>query len=151
VQRMGRWQKHLPLASASLHSTFDKAGRVGVQFSRAERALFMACEFWTAVSAQGLGGHPGMGSTDTLRYMSMIYSSMGADGVAGAMKAAIGELERAPRPQDRHQCLVTLQERLLKTRDPVDQMIARLAESLGLGSRSTAKWEPASVLISTPA
>ena len=151
MQRMGQWQKHLPLASASLQSTFDNAGRVGVQFSLAERALFMACEFWTAVSARGLGVHPGMGSTDTLRYMSMIYSSMGADGVASAMMVAINELERAPRPQDRHQCLVTLQERLLKTRDPVDQMIARLAESLGLGSRSTPKWEPASVLISTPA
>jgi hypothetical protein len=153
---MDRWQKHLPLASASMVSTFEKAGQLGVQFSPAERALFMACEFWTAVSTRRLAAHPGMGSIDALRYMSMIYLSMGAHGVASAVIVAIGELECAPRPQDRHQCLATLQEKLLKTRDPVDQMIARLAESLGLGSRSTAKWEPAkwepaSVLISTPA
>jgi hypothetical protein len=148
---MGRWQKHLPLASASLLSTFENAGRVGVQFSLAERALFMACEFWTAVSTRRLPAYPGMGSIDALRYMSMIYLSMGAHGVASAVNVAIGELECAARAQDRHQCLATLQERLLKTRDPVDHMIARLAETLGLGSRSAAKWDPASVLISTSA
>jgi hypothetical protein len=148
---MGRWQKHLPLASASLVSTFEQAGRVGVQFSLAERALFLACEFWTAVSARRLAAHPGMGSIDALRYMSMIYSSMGAHAVANALIVAIRELECASHPLDRHQCLATLQERLLKTRDPVDQMIARLAETLGLGSRCSPKWEPASALISTSA
>jgi hypothetical protein len=131
---MGRWQGHMPIANASLLSTFEKAAQGSVQFSPAERALFIACEFWTAVCARKLDVHLGVDSIDALRYMGMIYSAVGAHGVASAVMVAIGELERASHPQKRHTCLASLQERLLTINDPVDQLIARLAEKLGLGS-----------------
>jgi hypothetical protein len=50
------------------------------------------------------------------------------------MVVAIGELEGASHLQTRHKHLASLQAHLLKTRDPVDELIARFAENLGLGS-----------------
>jgi hypothetical protein len=38
------------------------------------------------------------------------------------MVRAIGELKRASHPLEQHQYLTKLQERLLRTRDPVDQL-----------------------------
>lgn len=130
---MDRWQGYLPLASASLVSTFERAAKPGVQFSLAERALFLACDFWGAISARRVIEHLGAGSIDALRYMSIIYSAIGAHGVVRAMVVAIGELEGASHPQTRHTHLASLQARLLKTRDPVDELIARFAQNLGLG------------------
>jgi hypothetical protein len=148
---MSRWQRHLPMANASLWLTSRRAAQSGVQFSPAERSLFMACEFWTAVCRRSLAMHLGVDSIDTLRCTSMVYSAIGAHSVASAMFVAIGELQRAAHPQQRHGCVATLQERLLKTGDPVDQLIARLAENLGLGLGSSSKWAPASEVISIPA
>jgi hypothetical protein len=134
---MVRWQGYLPEASASLLSTFNRASRRGVQFSLAERALFMACEFWTAISERNLAAHLGADSIDALRYMSIIYSSIGAQAVVSAMGAAIVEIEGTAHQLTRNKCLAALQERLLKTQDPVDQLIARMAVKLGLGSRGS--------------
>jgi hypothetical protein len=131
---MDRWQGSLPLASASLVSTFEKAAKRGVQFSLAERALFLACEFWSAISARRVIEHLGAGSIDALRYLSIIYSAIGAHGAARAMVDAIGELEGASHPQSQHKSLASLQVSLLKTQEPVDELIARFAENLRLGS-----------------
>jgi hypothetical protein len=124
------------MANASLLLTFKRAAQGGMKFSLTERALFMACEFWTAVCSRKLAPHLGVDSIDALRYMGMIYAGIGADGVASALIAAVGDFEHASHPQDRHRCLASLQERLLKTREPVDQLVARAAEKLGLGSGS---------------
>jgi hypothetical protein len=131
---MDRWQGYLPLASASLISTVERAAKGGVQFSLAERALFLACEFWSAISGRRVIEHLGAGSIDALRYMSIIYSAIGAHGVARAMVVAIGELEGASHPQTQHKSLASLQIRLLNIHEPVDELIARFAENLGLGS-----------------
>jgi hypothetical protein len=131
---MDRWQGSLPLASASLISIVEKAAKGGVQFSLAERALFLACEFWSAISARRVIEHLGAGSIDALRYMSIIYSAIGAHGAARAMVDAIGELEGASHPQSQHKSLASLQVSLLKTQEPVDELIARFAENLRLGS-----------------
>lgn len=131
---MDRWQGSLPLASASLISTFERAVKRGVQFSLAERALFLACEFWSAISRRRVIEHLGAGSIDALRYLSIIYSAIGAHGVVRAMVVAISELEGTSLPQTRYQYLTSLQLRLLTTPDPVDELIARFAQNLGLGS-----------------
>jgi hypothetical protein len=145
---MDRWQEYLPVSSASLLSTFDRAIQRRVQFSPPERALFMACEFWTAVLARRLVAHSGPGALDTLRYMSILYSAMGAHAVANEIVIAIGEWCGDPDAQAQRQCLGKLQENLLKTGDPVDLLIARLAEKLGLGSGGGANWEYGSEEIS---
>ena len=137
---MDRWQGSLPLASASLVSTFEKAAKRGVQFSLAERALFLACEFWSAISARRVIEHLGAGAIDALRYLSIIYSAIGAHGVVRAMVVAIEELEGASLPQTRYQYLTSLQLRLLTTHDPVDELIARFAKNLGLAAGASSSF-----------
>ena len=148
---MSRWKGHLPMASASLPSILERAARGGAQFSLAERALFMACEFWSAIAARRLATHLGAGAADTLRYMNIIYSAIGAPEVASAVIVAVGELEDASSAQGRLKCLTALQDRLLRTREPVDRLIARLAESLGIGSGSPPDWDAAPEMLSLSA
>jgi hypothetical protein len=129
-----RWQGHLPITSASLRSTLMRAARERLQFSSAERALFTACEFWVAVCSRQLAPHLGVGPLDALRYTSILYAALRADGVAAAIIVAINELEGTSDPQEQHQCLAKLQEQLLSTPDPVDHLIAHLAQTLGWGA-----------------
>lgn len=127
------------MASASLRSTLTSAAREHVQFSSAERALFTACEFWAAVCSRTLASHLALSPLDALRSAGIVYAAIGANEVVVDVIAAIVELKLASQPQVQHQCVTKLQERLLGTRDPVDQLIARLAETLSFGSESGAK------------
>lgn len=148
---MSRWKGHLPMASASLPSILERAARGGSQFSLAERALFMACEFWNAIAARRLATHLGGGAIDTLRYMNIIYSGIGAPQVASAVSAAVRELEGVSSAQGRLRCLTALQERLLRIKEPVDHLIARLADSLGIGSNTSRDWNSAPDMLSISA
>jgi hypothetical protein len=139
---MDRWQEYLPLSSECLLSTFDRAIQSRAQFSPAERALFVACEFWTAVMARKLvAQHGGPDAVDTLRHMSILFSAIGAHGVVSELIIAIGEFEGVSHPQTQRQCLGKLQDNLLKTREPVDLLIARLAQKLGLGRAGGPNWD----------
>ena len=148
---MSRWKGLLPMASASLPSILERAARGGAEFSLAERALFMACEFWSAIAARRLATHLGAGAVDTLRYMNIIYSALGAHEVASAVIVAVGEFEAASSPQGRAKCLTGLQERLLRTKEPVDHLIARLARNLGIGDDTPVEWDSAPPLLSLSA
>jgi hypothetical protein len=139
------------MASASLPSILQRAARGGAEFSLAERALFMACEFWSAIAARRLAKHLGAGAIDTLRYMNIIYSAIGAHEVASAVIVAVGEFEAASSPQGRLKCLTGLQDRLLRTKEPVDHLIARLARNLGIGDDTPAEWTSAPPLLSLSA
>ena len=130
---MDRWQGYLPLAEARLRPAVSRAAGNRTSFSSAERALYTACDFWTAVSTHSLAPHLSLGPLDALRYASILFAAIGADGVVRDVTAAIDELQRASYPHQQVQCLAKLQERLLKTLEPVDQLIARLAETLSLG------------------
>jgi hypothetical protein len=108
----------------------------------------MACEFWTAVQARTLVAHIGSGTVETLRYLSILYAGFGAHGAANQMIIAVGEFGGAADPRAQRQCLGKLQENLLQTHEPVDLLIAHLAERLGLGSGGDPNWECASEEIS---
>jgi hypothetical protein len=131
---MNRWQGHLPAASSALSALLVRASRGGEQFSAPERALFVACEFWVAVQGRTLVTHLGPLGADSLRYLSIVYAAMGAPGMARLMIAGVGEMEGAATPAERMQRIAALQERMAGIQEPVDQLIAALAESLGLSS-----------------
>ena len=124
------------MASASLRPSLARAEGNRASFSTAERALFTTCDFWTAVCSHRLAAHLSHGALEALRYASILFAAIGAGEVARDVNVAIDELRHAP--QEQQQCLAKLQERLLETLDPVDQLIARLAETLGLGQESAA-------------
>lgn len=150
---MDRWQGHLPMASARLRSTLTRTAPDPTQFSSAERAIFTACEFWAAVCSRKLALHLGVAPIDALRYASILYAAIQADSVAADLIVAIDELKRTANSQEQHQCLAKLQERLLGTRDPVDELIARLAETLGWGSKGGLRdlFAPKAITPSAPA
>ena len=129
-----RWQGHLPVASQALSSLLARAARGGVQFSAPERALFTACEFWVAVERRALPVHLGANVADPLRYQSIIFAAMGAHHVARALINGVGEFSNSATPLEGLKCLTALQERLSRTQDPVDELIAGLADSLGLSA-----------------
>lgn len=150
---MNRWQEHLPVASLALSPLFERATSGGVQFSAAERALFTASEFWVAIKTRTLVAHLGPHNLDALRYLSIVYSAMGAHHVARILTTGVGEMGDTATPQDRLKCLTALQERMVRTHDSVDQLIAGLAHKLGLSSvtRPDRVAEPDTVHIAGPA
>jgi hypothetical protein len=96
------------------------------------------------VRARKLIEHLGTDSIDALRHMSIVYLGIGAHAVANDMIIAIDELALSSHSQVQDSALAALQERLLKTADPVDRLIARLAENLGLAAKSETHWSSAS-------
>ena len=131
---MNRWQGHLPAASAALPALLERAGRGGAEFSAPERALFAACEFWVAIQTRSLGAYLGPLGVDPLRYLSIVYAAMGAPDLARLLMVGVGELRDAATPAERLMRLAALQELMARTQEPVDQLIAELAQSLGLSS-----------------
>jgi hypothetical protein len=141
---MDRWRGHLPIASAALLSILERAAKGGSQFSPAERALFTACEFWAAAEGRTLVRYLGASAADPLRFVSIVFAAIGASNVARTLFAAVGELRDAPTPLAQLKCLTGLQERLLKTRDPVDKLIAGFANNLRMSSDTRPEWVRAS-------
>jgi hypothetical protein len=131
---MNRWQGHLPAASAALSTLLQPAGCGGAQFTAAERALFTACEFWVAVQTRTLGTYLGPLGADPMRYLSIVYAAMGAPDLARLLIAGIGGMREAATAAERLKYLAALQEHMARTQEPVDQLIAELAQSLGLSS-----------------
>jgi hypothetical protein len=135
-----RWQGYLPLASLALSELLEPAAHGGRQFTAPERALFAACEFWVAVETRALIPYLGAHATDSLRYLSIIYGAMGAHHVARMMIVAVGEIRDAATSPDPQRCLMVLQERVARTQDPVDQLIAGLAHDMGLSAIARPCW-----------
>jgi hypothetical protein len=131
---LDRWRQHLPLASAALLPLLEEAANTGTEFPHAERALFMACDFWTAVATQTLLAHLGTGAVGKLRYMGIVYSAMGASDISGAVNQAAIDLTGPAAPREDR--LLTLEARLLATSDSVDRLIARLVQAMIANSTS---------------
>ena len=131
---MNRWQGHLPAASAALRALLERASRGGAEFTAPERALFAACEFWVAVQTRTLGAHLGPLGADPMRYLSIVYAAMGAPDLARLLIVGVGELRDAATPSERLKRLAALQELMARTQEPVDRLIAELAQGLGLSS-----------------
>ena len=148
--KVNRWQGLLPCASLALSALLERAVRGGGQFTVAERSLFSACEFWAAVETRTVAAHLGAHAADTLRNLSIVYSAMGAHHVARVLMAGIGEIDITASPSVRFACLTALQQQMASTADPVDQLIAGLAHSLGLSAVACLIGWPALPPISVP-
>ena len=64
---MDAWRGHLPITSRMLLRILSKAAAGKSEFSRAERILYTACEFWAAAAARSIAAHLGapLGSVKT--------------------------------------------------------------------------------------
>lgn len=136
---MERWQQHLPIATAALVPLLEEAASTGAEFPPAERALFMACDFWTAVASHSLVNHLGADPVRKLRYMGIVYSAIGAFGIASLTNRAVRDLRGFAAPHELHTCLMQLEARLLASGDSVDALIAQLARTMLTGSATCAE------------
>jgi hypothetical protein len=108
----------------------ERAAASGNEFSRAERILYTTCEFWAAIAARSIVTHLGSKVLDNLRDAIYAFSAIGAAHVENTLNAVLSDLVNAPTKRRYLECLAALEDELSKTKDPVDQLIARFAENL---------------------
>jgi len=130
--RAATWPGHLEITSRSLLSILVRSTTDAdpSRISIAERSLFMACEFWAATKGRTLVAHLGTNASEPLRIMGTIFAAIGAAGVARDLDAALVDLAATPGAMHRRRRIVTLQNRLLATDEPVDTLLARFAVEL---------------------
>jgi hypothetical protein len=116
--------------------TVRVAAAGGSQFTAPERALSSACQLWVSVHTRTLGAYLGSHAADALRYLSIVYVAMGAHHVARILVTGLDEMGDTATPLGCLQCHAALQDCMARTQDPVDQIIAALACSLGLSAVS---------------
>jgi hypothetical protein len=121
------WRGHHPVTSMALLSLLDRAAAGQLDFSRVERHLWVASEFWAAVNSCELDAHLDSAANDPLCEARFAFSSIGAEHVVDALyRAAVGAAGTQPRAVRRH-CIADLENELLRVPDPVDVLIARFA------------------------
>jgi hypothetical protein len=120
------WRGHLPITSVALLSILNRAIAGQMLFSRVERVFYLACEFWAAVNARELEAHLDPDAADPLHDARLAFSAIGAERIVDVLRHAdIAGGARAQR--GRRQCVAATEERLLRTQDSVDVLIAEFA------------------------
>jgi hypothetical protein len=108
----------------------ERAAGALQDYSVAERALHMACEFWAAVESQTLQAFLGPTPAKQLRYFALIYSAIGATDIARQVDAVADALRLAGTRSPCSTDIAQLQERLRGTPDPLNDLIEKFAQHL---------------------
>jgi hypothetical protein len=124
-QQPGAWQGHLPITSFALLTLLDRAAAGGNEFSRNERVLFVAAEFWAAVNARELATHVDCEVADPLSDARNAFSVIGAPHLVKILRQCAPR--RALSETGRHQGILAVEERLRRVPESVDLLIARFA------------------------
>ncbi len=131
VQRVkSQWGGHSAVTRRRLLTILERAAGGLQDFSVAERALRMACEFWAAVESQTLQAFLGPTPAKQLRYFAIIYGAIGATEVAREVEASAEALRLAGSGSRRAAGIAQLQERLRDSADPLNELITRFAQHL---------------------
>ncbi len=125
---MKRWPGHLPITSVVLFSILKRVETVQCEFSRDERVLCTACEFWAAVSAGELHAHLGSQPERVLRAAGIALKSLGAVILAQAVLAGIDGLRNMNSRERYHEYIARLEHQLQSTDESVDVLIGLFAE-----------------------
>ena len=97
-------------------------------FSRDERVLFTACEFWAAVSASELRAHLGSQPAERLRSAGLALTTVGAVSLAKAVFIGIDALKNVSSQERRDAYIAHLEQQLQMTDDSVDVLIGLMAQ-----------------------
>lgn len=145
---MDAWRGHLPITSRMLLRILSKAAAGKNEFSRAERILYTACEFWAATAARSIAAHLGSEAIDNLENAIFAFSRIGAVHVENTLTAFLRDLANPPTKRRYLERLAALEEDLLKTKDPVDHLIALFAEDLKEGIAVCPAWRSSTRVVS---
>jgi hypothetical protein len=121
------WRGHFPVTYAALLPLLTRAAAGQMGFSRDERLLCVACEFWAAVNAAELEAHLEFNVSDRLRDARFAFSEIGAKHVVNTLHQTPIATAGMRSAGERRRRIADIEERLLRVPDPVDAMIARFA------------------------
>jgi hypothetical protein len=124
------WTGHMPATRARLTSILERVVQGDARFTLAERVLVTACEFWALAMAGELHSQTELRAVGKLRFASTVYDAIGAGGVADELRIAHGDLSRLQTRLQRKSRLKLLEARLRVSAEPVDRLLAHLAENL---------------------
>jgi hypothetical protein len=138
VSTVSTWCGHSPIAHEVLLSILLRAAVGDQDFTREERILYTACEFWAAIHARSIVTHLGSKARDNLRDAAVAFSSIGATHVASLLDAVHRDRASAPKTERLLHGLAILENELPYTLDLVDHLIASYATGMKQSSRSPA-------------
>lgn len=121
------WRGHFPVTSVALLSLLHRAAADQSEFSRAERILWIACEFWAAVNARELNAYLDTELGDHLRDARSAFSAIGATIVVKTLRQIAAGTTGSVSKGARHKRISDIEERLLRLPEAVDMLIARFA------------------------
>jgi hypothetical protein len=123
----GSWQGHFPVTCVAMMSLLDRAAAGQEKFSPAERVLFVACEFWSAVNAVELDAFFDLKAEDPTRDARVALRIVGAVKLADMLDPGVLGPAGARTSARRRRRLSELEASFREIAEPVDLLLARFA------------------------
>jgi hypothetical protein len=121
------WQGHQPATSRVLLKLFERASRGGSHFSRAERVLATACEFWAAAQNRTLSEHLGNSAIKQMQAAEESFAAIGLVNTATILRLGRLDLTSLDSPGPLRTVAARIEETLTHSADPVDELIREFA------------------------
>ena len=124
---MTEWTGHKPATSTVLLDLVTTAHTGRTRFSRSERALFTACEFWAASRNHSLTEFFASEPAAQLQAAENAFSLIGLTETASALKAARLRVAAIQPADSVKEIADDLETQLSRIEEPVDSTLARFA------------------------
>jgi len=121
------WQGHRSATSEVLFELLVKARAGGEEFTRAERILVTACEFWSAARNRSLKDYLSKDAHAVLRVAEECFAVMDLSAVAAILRLRRIALANQDSPFQLEQVSVDIEEDLARVGSTVDEKIAQYA------------------------
>jgi hypothetical protein len=122
------WEGHEPDTSARLLDVLVTATTGSAKVSRADRILFVACEFWAAARNRSLLEQLRLDPVDQLRAAEEAFTVIGLPKVAGCLRLGRLALMDFTSPTPLENVAENIENWLEDVDEPVDQVIAEFAK-----------------------
>jgi hypothetical protein len=124
---MPNWEGHKPATSAVLIDLITTAHSGRVRFSRSERVLFTACEFWAAARNRSLLGLLSEDAESQLQAAEESFTAMGLAKSALVLRRGREKLMKNDPPVTLRRLAENIETALADIDEPVDEVIAGFA------------------------
>jgi hypothetical protein len=122
------WRGHELATSEALLALFLKAQSGGKDFSRAERVLFTACEFWAAAKNGTLREYlPFSTAIGKLVDAEESFETIGLVDLARSLRSGLARLGRVDTSMSIKAVLTSIEDSIAKSDEPVDKLLAQFA------------------------
>lgn len=124
---MANWDGHKPATSEVLLDLMTSATTGRERFSRAQRALFTACEFWAATKNQALASLLNDDTDAQLHRAQESFTAIGLPKTAEVLRAGRLRLKLVDKRVAPSQVAEDIEKSLVDIDEPVDEVLAAFA------------------------